>query len=87
VYCDVVDKLTVAVVTPVGVNALGEGAHPDADAPPIWQVKEIGDEKPATGVRVAVVLVESPAITVPVVGLMLSVKSTPLPISAAVNPE
>jgi hypothetical protein len=50
------------------------------------QLVVTGEENPAMGVSVAVVVTELPAMTCPDVGLMASVKSTPLPLKVAFSP-
>jgi hypothetical protein len=87
VYCEVVAMVIVVVVVAVGVIELVAGPHVDAVAAAVSpQLRVRGDAKPAIGVRVAVLVTVSPAITFPDVGLRLSVKSTPLPVRVALRP-
>ena len=86
-YCDVVEKLAVTVVTELSVKAAGVSVQFVATAPDeTLQLTVTGALNPAIGVSVAVVDIPSPAITVPELGLSHIVKSTPLPLIVAVNP-
>ena len=79
--------LTVTVVAAVGVTTAVDRPQPEAVAPATVHTSETGAANPASGVMVAVVLVPSPATTLPDVGLRLIVKSTPFPVSVALKPE
>src|ERR1035437_7611452 len=78
--------LITSVTVEVGVNEAVAAPQLDATAPPTEHVSVSGAATPANGVSVAVVLVPSPAITVPDGGLMMIVKSMPLPVIVTFKP-
>ena len=79
--------LTTVVAAVVGVTAAELSEHTAAVAPAATaQLTNSGALNPAIGVTVAVVVVPSPAATLPAVGFRLIVKSTPVPLSVAVSP-
>ncbi len=69
-----------------GVTLAVDSPQFDATALATWQTIESGAANPASGVNVAVVDVPSPATTLPVLGVIAIVKSTPVPLSVAVRP-
>jgi hypothetical protein len=69
-----------------GMNVAKAGAQVEAAAV-VLQLTVTGAAKPATGEVVRTVWVERPAMTEPEVGLRLSVKSTPLPVSWTGKPR
>jgi hypothetical protein len=89
VYCDVVLKVTVTLVEGDCGTTVPEvdSAQFAATAPPRLQLSVRGNANPAIGAMDAVVVTESPAITLPDVGAKAMAKSTPFPVMVAVSPS